>query len=237
MIRFETLERLGVAVAAISDRSDADCGTRSPGVEAALRARRQVCTECGVDCADLVCVPQVHGTRVARVREVHRGCGARAERTPFPGADGMVTDVPGLPLAVFVADCVPIFLVDVRRRAAALIHAGREGTFRNISAAAAALLERELAGHVSDMHAVLGPSAGPCCYEVSAEIAGAFATAGLPSRGRNLDLWEANAGQLHAAGIPRSQIAIAGICTICDGRFHSHRRDADGARNMALLML
>jgi hypothetical protein len=149
----------------------------------------------------------------------------------------MVTDVPGLPLAVLVADCVPIFLVDVRRRAAALIHAGREGTFRNISVAAAALLERELGGRVSDVHAVLGPSAGPCCYEVSAEIAAAFTTAGLPSRGRNLDLWEANARQLHAAGIPRCQIAIAGVCTICDGRFHSHRRDADGARNMALLML
>jgi len=149
----------------------------------------------------------------------------------------MATDRPGLPLAVFVADCVPVYIFDPVRRAAALVHAGRAGTQQNITGAALAVLRRAYGTNPSDVHIHIGPSAGPCCYEVSVELARAFRGAGLPASGRRLDLWGANRLQAEAAGVPRAQVACSGICTICDGRFYSYRRGDGLSRNMALLML
>ncbi len=238
MIRFEAFEKLGVAVAAMSDKFDGDCGLGDGAQGAAvLRARANVCRQCGVDPGHLVTASQVHGTRVVQAGESDRGKGATAMRTALDSTDGIVTTVPGLPIAVFVADCVPVYLYDSQRGAVGLIHTGRRGTIQNIVGHAVGLLARDLNVRPADIHALIGPSAGPCCYEVSPEQVEAFASAGLPTYGRHLDLWEANAGQLTAAGVPRSQIAFAQICTICDGRFHSYRADSNASRNMALLVI
>ena len=234
MIRFQQFEALGVTVAAMSDRADGDCAWAADGGGA---ARAKVCARCGLDHGGLVCARQVHGATVVRSRQDDRGRGVRPGKPRFDAVDAMVTDVAGLPLAVFVADCVPVYLFDPQRRAAALVHAGREGTRQQIGPKALHVLNREFGSRPCDLHALIGPSAGPCCYEVSPEIAENFAQAGLPARGRHLDLWEANARQLVAAGVPEDQVAVAGVCTICDGRFHSYRRDGGSARNMVLLAL
>ena len=232
MIRFEAFERLGVSVAGISEACDADCGTRSPEN---AEHRTAVCQSCGIDAQDLVYARQVHGATVIQVGESDRRGGEGGG--PLPAADAMATNVPGLPLAVFVADCVPVYLFDPRSQALALVHAGRAGTLRNIAGAALARLTEAFGTRPGDLHALVGPSAGPCCYEVSEDIAKAFRDAGLPTRGRHLDLWEANAIQLAAAGVPREQIEMTGICTICDTRFFSYRRGAQTCRNMAFLAL
>jgi len=234
VIRFEQLEALGLTIAAMSDRADGDCAAAAQG---AAGARREFCARCGLDAGGLVCARQVHGVAVVRANETDRGRGVCSGKPRFDAVDAMVTDVEGLPLAIFVADCVPVYLFDPERRATALVHAGREGTRRRIGPEAVHMLSREFASRPCDVHALIGPSAGPCCYEVSPEIAHDFAQAGLPARGRHLDLWEANARQLVAAGVPEDQVAVAGICTICDHRFHSYRRDGGSARNMALLAL
>jgi YfiH family protein len=228
MLRFDEFEKLGLAIAAISEVSDGDCAS-TPGT---LDARRAFCAACAVDANDVVCARQVHGTAVGRAEEQHRGHGVGFGKT-----DALITGVPGLPLAIFVADCVPVYLFDPRRRAGALIHAGREGTLQNIAGITIAALEREFGCRPADLHAVIGPSAGPCCYEVSGEIAATFRDARLPVRGRNLDLWNANALQIAATGTPDAQIHVTGICTICSGRFHSYRAGAVSKRNMALFML
>lgn len=77
---------------------------------AVLENRRRVCLELGIDPRDLVCAEQVHGNRVVAVREKDRGRGALSAEDALAGVDGMVTNVPGEPLAVFTADCVPISL-------------------------------------------------------------------------------------------------------------------------------
>ncbi len=138
---------------------------------------------------------------------------------------------------MFVADCVPVYLLDPETGGGGLVHAGREGTYRGISPLAVEAMQREFGTKPTDLHALIGPSAGPCCYEVSPELAHAFAEAGLPVDGRHLDLWQANAQQLTAAGLSPGRITVSGICTICDGRFHSHRAQPNAGRNMALLML
>ena len=100
------------------------------------------------------------------------------------------------------------------------------------------LLEREFEVDAVNLHALIAPSAGPCCYEVSLEMAQAFAARlGFSIEGRRLDLWDANVRQLTEGGVPARQIHVEGICTICDGRFHSHRRSGDGQRNLAVLRI
>ena len=225
---------LGVRVAAMSDLSDGDC--RLNGVEGA-DGRRRFFAQCDVvpDC--VTAGKQVHSSRIAIVGAGDRGRGANEGAPPFTETDGLITDVSALPLVISVADCVPVFLVDPVRRAIGLVHAGRVGTEKSISAMAIAEMARVYGTTPANVHAVIGPSAGPDTYEVSEAMAAEFAARGFPVRGRCIDLWEANAQQLESRGVPRTQIHVSGICTIAAGRFHSHRAHNNGARNLALLML
>ncbi len=234
MIRFDTLERLCVRVAAMSDISDGDCRLNS---DSGSELRRKFFESCGVVPEHVTIGKQVHGARIAAVGELDRGRGVNGAASAFSDTDGLITDIAALPLVISIADCVPLFLFDPKRRAIGLVHAGRAGTRDNIAIAAIEAMQREYGSVAGNIHAVIGPSAGPDAYEVSEEMAAEFADRGFPVRGRCLDLWEANARQLESRGVPRAQIAISGICTIGSGRFHSHRAHRNGARNLALLML
>lgn len=236
MIRFENFERYGV-VAAFSEAADGNFSLRNGSVPEAVAARRRFAEACGLDPAGLACVQQVHGTEVVRVRAEDRGRGAFAWEDALGPADALLTDVPGLPVAVLVADCVPVYLHDPARGVAGLVHAGWRGTLDRAAARALEAMRRGWGTDPADVHALLGPSAGPCCYEVSEELAEDFRRAGLSAEDRRVDLWASNARVLAAAGVPPSQIQTAARCTVCDPRFHSHRRDATPNRNMALLAL
>ena len=232
MIHFPELESLGLRVAAMTERCDGDCRTAGPG-----SPRDACCGVLGVPPESLVCGRQVHGVTIAVAGEEARGRGAPGHETALPATDGLLTALPGLPLAVFVADCVPVFLFAPEAGAAGLVHAGRQGTRANIVGRAVRLLVERLGAAPGGVHALIGPSAGPGRYEVSESLAADWEEAGLPCRGRLLDLWEANRRQLCAAGVPDHQIHLAGICTIEDGRFFSYRRGDQTSRNMALLMI
>lgn len=223
MIRFREFESLGLGLAAMSDKSDGDCA-----LALGLEGIRDLCGACGINPAGVARVRQVHGTHIV---EASDSPGIEVE------ADGLMTRAHGRPIGVGVADCVPIFLFDPVARCAAVVHAGREGTLRAIATAAVECLVEAFAAAPGRLHALIGPSAGPCCYEVSAPMVQHFTGAGLPVNGRKLDLWTANAQQLVRAGVPESAIRVSGICTICDGRFFSHRADGSGCRNIALLMI
>ena len=234
MIRFPELETLGVHAAAFSEKADGDC-TWMPSSGHAGPGRESVCAVCGVDPDALVLGRQVHGTRIAAVTTADRGRGSHDSTTAFPETDGLITNVPSIPLAILVADCVPIYLVDSIAGVIGLIHAGRQGTFDGIARVAVETMVRTFDVDPRDIHALIGPSAGPDLYEVSKELAAAWVEAGLPATGRLIDLWEANARQLAAAGTPAEQIYITGICTIRDDRFFSYRCGDATGRNMALL--
>ena len=233
MIRFAELERLGVAVAAMSDRSDGDCRAHDPAGEA---GRRAFCEALAIDCTQVAVGKQVHGVRVAVVTEGDRGRGSTRGLAAFAETDALITAEAGLPIAVTVADCVPVLLFDPAKGVIGIAHAGRAGTVQGIARDTVETMTVSFGTDPTELHAVIGPSAGPDAYEVSEDLAREFVEAELPARGRLLDLWEANAGQLLKAGIPRRQITVSGICTITDGRFHSHRAHANGMRNMALIM-
>ncbi|MDZ4857983.1 MAG: polyphenol oxidase family protein [Candidatus Hydrogenedentes bacterium] len=234
MLWFNSLHEQGASIAVMSDLSDGDCRLST---DEGAAARQRFCEACGVAFEHVTVGNQVHGSRIAVVEATDRGRGHHGSRPAFADTDGLITDVTGLPLGISVADCVPVFLLDSKRRAIGLVHAGRAGTQHAIAATAVDAMREAFATNPENLHAVIGPSAGPDVYEVSEEIAAEFAAAGCPVRGCMLDLWEANARQLIACGVPRTNIAITGVCTITGGRFHSHRAHANGARNLALLML
>ncbi len=230
MVHFDTLEQQGVTVAGLSGLDDGDCGwsPRTDGQRAAYLRR------CGLEPAHLVSVRQVHGSRVAVVSDADRGCGANMDAlVSAPVADGMITDVPGLPLGIMVADCVPVYLV--APGAIGLVHAGRKGTRQGISRSAVNALVQHFGAAPETLWALVGPSAGPCCYEVSEEMARDWRGKGLPARGCFLDLWETNRRQLIASGVPEGQIQVSGCCTICGTTYHSYRRDGGTGRNLAVL--
>ncbi|MFP4501008.1 MAG: polyphenol oxidase family protein [Candidatus Hydrogenedentota bacterium] len=225
MRRFAAFEALGVRIAAISDLADGDCAPRTGGETGAGAFLERV----GAPAGSLVTVRQVHSNTV---HVVDSGAPAEPPRT----GDALLTGSAGLALGIVVADCVPVYLLAADVSAIGLVHAGREGVRQGVVEAAARRLMHAFGGSARCMHALIGPSAGPCCYEVSAAMAAEFARAGYPVRGRNLDLWHANRQQLEAAGVPPAHIDTANVCTICSGRYHSLRAGGGRARNLAVLM-
>jgi len=163
-------------------------------------------------------VHQVHGAEVCRI----------TAETPQPReraggirVDGQATDQRDVALSALVADCLPIALA--APGAVAMLHAGWRGLATGMIAAGVTAVG-EL-GADGELSAAIGPGAGPCCYEVGAEVHEPFA--GIPDAhaGRNLDLKAVARHQLREAGVVT--IADIGMCTICSdpGLLFSHRRD------------
>ncbi len=150
-----------------------------------------------------------------------------------PNCDVLITGEPGVPLLLRYADCTPVLIYDPAHRALALIHSGWRGTVQGATRAAVAALTREFDSRPADLVAAIGPSIGPCCYEVGDEVVGAVRAAFdraddlLPARPhgrRHFDLWAANARWLAEAGVGR--VEIAGLCTACrTDEFYSHRAE------------
>jgi YfiH family protein len=174
------------------------------------------------------------GLTFARVRQVH---GARAVRLDAAGppaeeADAVVSVSPGLAACVSVADCVPVLLADPGSGAVAAVHAGWRGTIARAAAEGVRALAREAGAAPGRLLAAIGPSIGPCCYEVSDDLAARFAAelgpeTVVPGVRPRLDLWAANARVLREAGLAPERIDVLGRCTACEpDRFFSHRRDA-----------
>ena len=177
-------------------------GTRTdddPGAVAANRDRLR--DALGLD--RLVGVHQVHGTTVVDA----------AEAADDVEADGVTTTAAGVGCLVLCADCLPVALLGGDR--VAVLHAGWRGLDGGVLEAGVAAL-----GGGTDLVAVLGPSAGACCYEVDGEVGERF---GLPPGPQLLDLKAAARERLAAAGV--DEVADVGGCTMHDEAFFSHRRD------------
>jgi YfiH family protein len=188
---------------------------------------------------ELVTVRQVHG---AVVHRVERGSGALAtsEGKAILQGDGLVTSEAGLMLGVQTADCVPVLMADTRTRAVGALHAGWRGTVARIVEEGVATMAREFGSKPEDLIAAVGPSIGPCCFEVGEEVQAEFERAFPYARqlfpevagGKpRVDLWEANRRQLLAAGLVPEAISVVGECTVCSRtaegrrRFFSHRAE------------
>jgi polyphenol oxidase len=215
--------------------SDAPHDTLNLGFHAGDRADRVVENRrrviAGLDVPPFAVARQLHGCGVARVGTMRAGAGF-ADPDGVAGADILVATRPGIPVAVLVADCLPIVLSD-RRGTVIAVHAGWRGL-------AAGILDRALAltaGH--EVAAAIGPAIGPCHYEVGREVVEAVdrGTGGMArtSGSRFLDLAATAAASLRRGGV--RDLEVAGKCTAClETRFFSHRRDGVTGRQALVAM-
>ena len=166
----------------------------------------------------IVYARQVHETRIV----VHDGVG-KGVREEAGGADGHATADPGVLLAVTVADCVPIYLLDSNARAVALLHAGWRGSSAGILPHGITLFEQRWGFDPGRLLVHLGPAICGACYEVGPDM---FRALGLevPPRAAPVDLRAVLARQARAAGVPPESITVSGLCTLCGtGNLFSHR--------------
>lgn len=199
--------------------------------------RAAVLRALGLDPARHVEADQVHGAVVGVV-------GARDGRRSVPGADGLASADAGTVLAVHAADCVTMLLADPRSGAVAAVHAGWRGTAAGIASEAVTVMVDRFGARPEDVLTAIGPSIGPCHYEVDEPVLERFRrwpwweTVATPNaRGRwQLDLRTANRRQLVDAGVRPERIEVLDLCTYHHPElFYSHRRDRITGRMAAII--
>lgn len=203
----------------------------------------------GFDCRNLVFSDQTHTSNVRVVTEADRGKGFVREKD-YRDVDGLVTNVPGLVLATFYADCVPLFLVDPVHRAVGLSHSGWKGTVGKIGKRTVELMKEQYGTRPEDLTAAIGPSICQDCYEVSEDVIGQFQEAfeetywkeifyEKPDGKYQLNLWRANELIFREAGLLPERILTTDLCTCCNAKLlFSHRASKGKRGNLgAFLML
>lgn len=198
----------------------------------------------GVEKERMVLSWQTHTTNIRRVTEEDAGKGVVRERD-YRNVDGLITDVPGITLVTFYADCVPLYLLDPVHRAIGLSHSGWRGTVNRMGRVTLDAMSREFGTSPEDVIACIGPSICQDCFEVGGEVTGEFAEEfderyheELFYRKENgkyqLDLWRANQIVFEEAGVKKENIHTTDICTHCNPeRLFSHRTMGKERGNLA----
>lgn len=195
---------------------------------------RRMAEAIGVSLESFVVARQTHTTNIRMVTEADRGAGVMKER-PYRDVDGLMTNVPGITLVTFHADCIPIYIADPVRHAVALLHAGWKGTVSGIAGRAVRMMREAYESDPGDLLVGIGPGISSRCYEVGEDVAAcvreAFEEADCrellicPHTDRNgilrwqLDLKRANQKILLHSGVQQQAIHISELCT----RENSHR--------------
>lgn len=195
----------------------------------------------------IVCSDQTHTTNIRLVTEEDAGKGVVKDRD-YTDVDGLITAVPGIILATFYADCVPLYFVDTENKAIGLSHSGWKGTVNRMGEAALKAMREAFGTRPEMVKAAIGPSICQDCYEVSEDVAGQFKgifgsdTGKILSPGRaegkyQLNLWEANRRILLEAGILPENLEVTDVCTCCNsGYLFSHRASRGKRGNLGAFM-
>ena len=162
---------------------------------------------------------QIHSDRVLLVK------------SPGPQGEGdaLISNLPGIALAVRTADCLPILIADPRNRTVAAIHAGWRGVVSEIASKTIQAMCQQFDSQPEDLVVAIGPGIGSCCFEVGPEVAAQFQQAGRVK----LDLVETTCRQLRRNGVSLEKISSSGLCSCCNPElFESYRRDREAAGRM-----
>ncbi len=207
--------------------------------------RKRFCTALGIDAAEPVTAEQVHADRVQVVTASQAGAGALDLTGSLPAADAMITR-DKVALMAFFADCVPLLIYDPRRKAVGVAHSGWQGTVLEVGRRTVEAMVREFGSNPADCLVGIGPSIGPCCYEVDEPVVEKV-KASFPywqdlveekAPGRwNLDLWAANRQSLIEAGVLAENISVSGMCTRCNqDMLFSYRGDKGVSGRLAAII-
>lgn len=203
--------------------------------ELVLANRRAYGEDLGLDPNKFTTCAQVHGTKVVQVTPELVGSGALDFSTTIRDTDALITDLPQVPLLLFFADCVPILLADPVTGAIGLAHAGWRGTVGEIAIKTVEAMVAAYGCRPENILGGIGPSIGPCCYEVDDNVRDRAAgyeeffapVAGKPGK-YMLDLWAMNRAQLLTAGLKKEHIKVAEICTVHHKQFFCSYRAENG---------
>lgn len=202
--------------------------------ELVLKNRKRLASVLEIPLSNFTIAQQVHGCNVKIVPKELIGSGAFHYDTAISATDAMVTGTSNICLVVLQADCVPILFFDAKKKVIGVAHAGWRGTVRMVAYNTVKILREKFNCSPQDILVGIGPSIGPCCYEIGHEtivqIEEAFHNEKgyinnrTPDGKGYFDLWEANKTQLMQMGIPRGNIEVAQMCTHCNHTlFFSYR--------------
>ena len=214
--------------------------TRGDKDAAVYENYRRFAAALGFSERDIVTSDQTHTANVRIITEEDRGNGITKPR-PYTDVDGMITNVRGLVLSTFYADCVPLYFVDPVHHAIGLSHSGWRGTVAKIGAVTIRKMQETYGTDPKDVYAAIGPSICPECYEVSEDVILEFKKSFAPEHWEKLfykkengkyqlNLWEANKIIFTEAGITEKHISMPGICTCCNPEFLFSHRASHGKR-------
>lgn len=195
----------------------------------------------------IVCSDQTHTTNIRLVTSKDCGKGVVREKD-YTDIDGLITDEPGIILATFYADCVPLYFIDTEHKAIGLSHSGWRGTVGKMGACTLKSMQDAFGTRPENVIAAIGPSICQDCYEVSEDVAIKFrelfkdcppqiVSTGKTKGKYQLNLWEANKQILLYAGILPQNLEVTDICTCCNPHYLFSHRASNGKRgNLAAMM-
>mgnify|MGYP004536649847 FL=1 len=199
----------------------------------------------GTDPEHMVASKQTHTTNIRLATEADLGNGITGP-SAYDDVDGLATDIPGIALVTFYADCVPLYFVDPVKKAIGLAHSGWRGTVAGMGACMVQFMREHFHSDPKDLIAAIGPSICVVCYEVSEEVAEQFRE-GFPeevlqpgkAEGKyQLDLWKANESILLKAGILPEHLTVPDICTCHNPEYLFSHRASHGQRgNLAAFLM
>lgn len=181
---------------------------------------------------------QTHSDITLTVDKSYGGEGILKEQR-YPEADGLITKEKNLAVLIFFADCVPILIGDKKQKICAAIHSGWKGTYKNIVGKAVQQLIEEHHSNPEDLICAIGPSIGPCHFEVSHDLYLEMTALFGEDIGRKqddkyyLDLKKTVKKQLTSHNILENNIAVSPLCTVCEESLYSFRREGESAGRMA----
>lgn len=184
--------------------------------------REYVAKSLNIDSGCMLFATQVHS---GDVTVINKQAIAEGIMLSAPETDATITNLPGICLMVMVADCVPVLLYDPVTKVAAAVHAGWRGTVKQITTNTIRTMISVFGCKAADIIVGIGPSIGPCCYEVGPDVV-ATAEKNLASSDGlfvynpnnhkpHFDLWYANSKQAKTEGVLAKNIETSGICTCC----------------------
>ena len=227
--------------------------SRGDNPENVLENYRRISKAIAFPVESIVTSDQTHTTNIRRVEKEDAGKGVMKEKD-YRDVDGLITNVPGLILGTFYADCVPLLFVDPVHHAIGCSHSGWRGTVGEMGKKTVEAMREAYGSRPEDIFAAIGPSICQACYEVGKDVAEPFEKLFSQERYQDvslkniltekvngkyqLDLWRANEAILLGAGILKEHLSMTDICTCCNpGYLFSHRASKGKRGNLAAFLM
>jgi polyphenol oxidase len=213
--------------------------------ESVIENLNRVCSAIGINYKDLVFSNQVHGAEVRVILEADKGKGI-TKPSDIKNVDALITNVVGVPLITFYADCVPVFILDPVNKAVGLAHSGWKSTTLKIAVKTIEKMSEIYGTRPVDCLIGIGPSIEMSCFEIKEDTADLFKLnfnnweefmKQKDEEHYNADLWLAIKLTLRSIGVLEENISISGLCTCCnEDLFFSHRRDKGNTGSLSAII-